>query len=491
MFKSLRPSDITLYLILLAIVLGFGLGHYKPSVALKIGFLGDVFLNALFMLVVPLVVASMVTGIARLRNLKELGSLGTRTLVYYLSTTAISVIIGIILVNIIQPGKGVPRVQDVHPEAAYRIQPTPLRGGSVLHLVDDDDRFYGTEYNSRFVIELLDQNVCGIIDETSYIGEKDIPVSYWIDDRGKKVEPETEGFGVQIKLAEREFSFLSVLIGLIPKNIFTAMANNNILPLILFSLVFGGILTTLGDKGKTVIDLFEGLNEAFLKFIRLLMYFAPLGILGLVAARLGRAELTSEGGFMVEITRMAKYFVTVLTGLLIHSVFVLAVILLVFGKRKVWPYLTNTSPALLTAFSTASSSATLPVTIECIVDKNKVSQRTAGFVLPLGATINMDGTALYEAVAAIFIAQVYQIPLSFSAQVIIFLTATLAAIGAAGIPEAGLVTMVIVLNAVGLPTEGIAMILAIDWLLDRCRTTVNVWGDSVGSAVIDYWEGKI
>jgi len=221
------------------------------------------------------------------------------------------------------------------------------------------------------------------------------------------------------------------------------------------------------------------------------MYFAPLGILGLVAARLGRAELTSEGGFMVEITRMAKYFVTVLTGLLIHSVFVLAVILLVFGKRKVWPYLTNTSPALLTAFSTASSSATLPVTIECIVDKNKVSQRTAGFVLPLGATINMDGTALYEAVAAIFIAQVYQIPLSFSAQVIIFLTATLAAIGAAGIPEAGLVTMVIVLNAVGLPTEGIAMILAIDWLLDRCRTTVNVWGDSVGSAVIDYWEGKI
>ncbi|RKX17275.1 MAG: hypothetical protein DRP26_07250, partial [Candidatus Zixiibacteriota bacterium] len=167
-----------------------------------------------------------------------------------------SVIIGIILVNIIQPGKGVPRVQDVHPEAAYRIQPTPLRGGSVLHLVDDDDRFYGTEYNSRFVIELLDQNVCGIIDETSYIGEKDIPVSYWIDDRGKKVEPETEGFGVQIKLAEREFSFLSVLIGLIPKNIFTAMANNNILPLILFSLVFGGILTTLGDKGKTVIDLF-------------------------------------------------------------------------------------------------------------------------------------------------------------------------------------------------------------------------------------------
>ncbi len=293
-----------------------------------------------------------------------------------------------------------------------------------------------------------------------------------------------------MRLAEREFSFLDVIIGLIPKNIFSAMLNNNILPLILFSLVFGGILTTLGDTGKPVIGVFEGLNEAFLKFIRLLMYFAPLGILGLIAARLGRAELTTEGGFMTEVTRMAKYFSTVIIGLLIHSTFVLSPILFVFGRRKVRPYLTNTSPALLTAFSTASSSATLPVTIESVEVKNKVSNRTAGFVLPLGATINMDGTALYEAVAAIFIAQVYNVPLPFGAQVIIFLTATLAAIGAAGIPEAGLVTMVIVLKAVGLPTEGIAMILAIDWFLDRCRTTVNVWGDSVGAAVVDRWEGR-
>lgn len=490
MAKRQKSSNLILYLILVAIILGFILGHYYPSTALKVGFLGDIFLNALFMLVVPLVVASMITGITRLGRLAQLGSLGMKTLVYYLSTTALSVIIGIILVNIIQPGKGVPREQDVHPQAAYTIKATPLKGGSVLLLTGDDDRFFGTDYTSRFVIELLDQPVRGIIDETSHLGEKEIPVSYWTDPEGKKVEPTTSGVGVQIKLAQREFSFLDVIIGLIPKNIFSAMLHTNILPLILFSLIFGGILTTLGDAGKPVIGLFEGLNQAFLKFIRLLMYFAPLGILGLVAARLGQAELTTEGGFMTEVTRMAKYFSTVIIGLLIHSIFVLSPILFFFGGRKVRPYLTNTSAALLTAFSTASSSATLPVTIESVEVKNRVSNRTAGFVLPLGATINMDGTALYEAVAAIFIAQVYNVPLPFAAQVIIFLTATLAAIGAAGIPEAGLVTMVIVLNAVGLPTEGVAMILAIDWFLDRCRTTVNVWGDSVGAAVVDRWEGR-
>lgn len=220
------------------------------------------------------------------------------------------------------------------------------------------------------------------------------------------------------------------------------------------------------------------------------MYFAPLGILGLVAARLGKAELASEGGFATEIARMTKYFFTVIIGLGIHAVFVLIPAIKIFAKRKITEYVSNISPALLTAFSTASSSATLPITLEAVEKRNNISNRTAGFVLPLGATINMDGTALYEAVAAIFIAQVYGIHLDFGAQVIIFLTATLAAIGAAGIPEAGLVTMVIVLNAVGLPTEGVAMILAVDWFLDRCRTTVNVLGDSVGAAIIDKWEGQ-
>jgi Na+/H+-dicarboxylate symporter len=478
-----------LYLIILAIVIGFFLGHYYPHAAVKISFLGEIFLNALFMMVVPLVVASMVTGIARLGHIRQLGSLGGRTIVYYMATTSIAVIIGITLVNIIQPGKGVPHAQDYHPNAAYSIKARPISGGSILVLTDSTE-FSGHDYSSRFRIHLLDQNIKGIIDPSAATTNKEIPVERWLDAGGQKVEPETTGVGVEIKLKEKTFSFIDVIVGLIPRNLFEAMVNNNILPLIFFSLIFGGILTTLGERGKSVIELFEGLNEAFLKFIRLLMYIAPLGILGLVAARLGKAELATAGGFITEVTRMGKYFMTVVIGLLIHTFLVLIPAIYFFARRNAWQYLSNISPALLTAFSTASSSATLPMTIECVEERNKVSNRTAGFVLPLGATINMDGTALYEAVAAIFIAQVYGIPLHIGAQVIIFLTATLAAIGAAGIPEAGLVTMVIVLNAVGLPTEGIAMILAIDWFLDRCRTTVNVLGDAVGAAIIDRWEGQ-
>jgi len=490
MVKKGKPANLNLYLILLAIILGFGLGHYYPHTALKLGFLGDIFLNALFMLVVPLVVASMVTGIARLGHLRRLGTLGGRTIIYYMSTTAVSVIIGIILVNIVQPGKGISRKEDNHPDAGYRIESRPLTGGSILTLVEDDRHFYSTDYSSKFIVYLLDQDIRGIIDAGSSMNEKQAPISHWIDSKGKKIEPASTGVGVEIKMAEKKFSFLDVIIGLVPRNLFKAMVNNNILPLIFFSLIFGGILTTLGSRGQPVIELFGGLNEAFLKFIRLLMYFAPAGILGLIAARLGLAELGQEGGFVGEITRMGKYVFTVVLGLLIHGIFVLTPALLIFAKRNIREYVTNISPALLTAFSTASSSATLPVTIECVEKRNKVSTKTASFVLPLGATINMDGTALYEAVAAIFIAQVYGVPMGPVEQVIIFLTATLAAIGAAGIPEAGLVTMVIVLKAVGLPTEGIAMILAIDWFLDRCRTTVNLFGDTVGAAIIDRWESK-
>ncbi|MFQ6009441.1 MAG: dicarboxylate/amino acid:cation symporter, partial [Candidatus Zixiibacteriota bacterium] len=181
---------------------------------------------------------------------------------------------------------------------------------------------------------------------------------------------------------------------------------------------------------------------------------------------------------------LGLYAVTVVTGLLIHAVITLTQILRFLGHKKPFPYFVNMGQALATAATTASSSATLPITIECVEEKNKINSRAAAFVLPLGATINMDGTALYEAVAALFIAQVFGIELTVTQQVVIFLTATLVSIGAAGIPEAGLVMMVIVLAAVGLPLEGIGLLWAIDWFLDRCRTAVNVWGDSVGAAVI-------
>jgi Na+/H+-dicarboxylate symporter len=277
-------------------------------------------------------------------------------------------------------------------------------------------------------------------------------------------------------------SFADFLLSFVHPSIVKAMADAKILPLIVFSLVFGGILTTLGEKGAALIKIAETCNDAIIKMVYLILWLAPVGVFALVAAKLG----ASGGGpaFFAELSKIGKYAYTVALGLAIHSLITLPLILFVFGKRNPFKYLWNMMQALVTAISTSSSSATLPVTIETVQTKGNVPKPAADFVLPIGATINMDGTALYEAVAVMFIAQSYGIELSIAQQVIVFFTATMASIGAAGIPQAGLVTMVLVLEAVGLPIEGIGIILAIDWFLDRLRTTVNVWGDSVGAAII-------
>ncbi|MBN1393714.1 MAG: cation:dicarboxylase symporter family transporter [Pirellulales bacterium] len=274
--------------------------------------------------------------------------------------------------------------------------------------------------------------------------------------------------------------------GLIPKNIVAAAGESNIMATILFSLLFGGALAASGAKGKPAVDFFQAANEAIMKVVRLILFFAPAGIFGLIVTRI--VVVGGARGVLDEAHLLGWLVLTVALGLFIHTI-VLCLLLWIFGRRNPWRYFAAMARALLTALSTSSSSATLPMTIEC-AEEAGVSQRSAGFVLPLGATINMDGTALYEAVAAIFIAQAAGVPLGPAALVVIFLTATVAAIGAPGIPEAGLVTLLIVLTAVGLPTAGIGTILAIDWFLDRQRTAVNVFGDAVGAAVIDRWLKK-
>ncbi len=396
-----RASNVILVGILIGIVAGGLCGWFFGERMVTVKWLGDLFLNALKTMIVPLIVASMIAGISNLGDVRKIGNTGLRTLIYFMSTTAISVVVGIILVNIVRPGGGI--------------------------------------------------NIAGI-------------------EAPKEV-------------LSKELSLTSVILGMVPENIFDAAIKTEVLPLIVFSLFFGGVLTTLGDRGKPVLSFFETVNEAVMKMVHIIMYFAPVGVFALIAYRLGKAG----GGplFWGELAKLLKYALTVIAGLLIHGVVVLPALLWLVGRRRPGRYAFNMGNALTTAFSTASSSATLPLTMECVKEKNGVSNRSASFVLPIGATINMDGTALYEAVAAIFIAQAYGVPLAFPQQVIIFLTATLAAIGAAGIPEAGLVTMVVVLKSVGLPLEGIGMLLSIDWFLDRCRTTVNVWGDSVGAAIID------
>lgn len=401
-----NSSNLLLYLILAGIVLGGLCGWIFGPKMQVVEWIGEIFLNALKMMVIPLVLSSLVVGIAGLGDITKVGKTGVITLVYFLTTTVFSVIIGLIVVNVIQPGEGVTMALE-KPEDFADKQPT------------------------------------GITD---------------------------------------------ILVSFVTPNLIESMRTMDILPLIIFSLVFGGVLTTLGERGKNVIDFFDTVNEAIMKMVHLILYIAPLGIFALIASKLGAAGGGDQ--FLAELMKIGTFAFTVILGLLIHALFVLPTILVVVTRRNPWTYFRNAGQALTTAFSTASSSATLPVTIECAEQYNKVSRRASLFVLPIGATVNMDGTALYESVAAIFIAQMIGVDLTFTQQIIIFLTATLAAIGAAGIPEAGLVTMVMVLQSVGLPVEGIGMLLAIDWFLDRFRTAVNVWGDSIGSAVVDELETR-
>lgn len=388
-----------LVLIIIGAIGGVIFGWYAGEAASQISWLGTLFLNALKMTIIPLVIASIISGIGSLGDIRRLGKLGGYTVVYYTLTTGIAVFIGLLVVNWIQPGAGVQLSEASVPE------------------------------------HILEKQGTGISD---------------------------------------------IFLSLISPNLVSAASQTQLLPIIVFAILFAMALTTVGEKAKPVFALFGGINEAMMKLVIWIMHLAPVGIFALIAARLG-----SVGGgeqFMAEIKAVGLHVVTVLTGLFIHALVLIAIML--FIARRGLDYLVGMARALVTAFGTASSSATLPLTMEC-ARENRVDPKAVKFVLPLGATINMDGTALYEAAAVMFIAQAYGYDLSLAQQTIVFITATLAAIGAAGIPEAGLVTMVIVLTAVGLPLEGIALLLAVDWFLDRFRTTVNVWGDSVGAAVVD------
>ncbi|MES0491209.1 MAG: dicarboxylate/amino acid:cation symporter [Leptospirales bacterium] len=395
-----KSNQILLIGIMVGVAAGVIGGIYFADTMKQLSFLGKIFLSTLKIIAVPLVVLSMISGINSLGNIRKVGTFGGKTILYYMVTTAIAVTIGLILVNIIEPG-------------------------------------------------------------------------------GSSVAPDLEV--PDIVKAKEAFTFMDIIKGFSPVNLFYSLVRGDLLAIIILSLVTGAVLSTI-EKAKPFLKIIDNLNEYVLKVVQLILWFTPIGVFGLIGAKV--AQVGAEN-LMSELSKLFMYFWTVVGGLFIHGVIVLPVIFYIFTKRNPLVYAKNALPALLTAFSSASSTGTLPVTIECAEKNNNISPKSAGFVLPLGATVNMDGTALYEAVAAIFIAQVFNVELTFSDQIIIFLTATLAAIGAAGIPEAGLVTMVIVLNAVGLPLEGTAMLLSIDWFLDRFRTTVNVWGDSVGAAVLE------
>ena len=388
--------------IIAGVLIGGAVGSLAPEFGAKTKIIGELFLNALKMVVLPLIIVSITLSIMKVGNL---GSMGLKTIAYYAATTAVAVSIGIAIVTIVHPGDG----------------------GEIL-----------------------------------------------------------KGSMPEVVKSKENFQVTDILKQISTPNLFKSAYEFQILPLIIASLLFGIAFGKLRGENQTILSLFEVTDKAIMKIVHWIIAVTPVGIFGLIAGKIGEA---GGGDEVVRIAmQLGKYVFCVLVGLLVHGFVVLPLMLRIFSGRNPVDYFRSMSETLLTAFSTASSSATLPLTITNATENAGVSHKISKFVLPLGATINMDGTALYEAVAVIFIAQSYGIDLGGAELVVVFLTATLAAIGAAGIPEAGLVTMVLVLQAVGLPIEGIGMILAIDWFLDRFRTTVNVWGDSVGAAVIEKLE---
>ena len=394
-----RRSLYLLLFIILGVIAGLFVGWYWGRAATGVAWLGKLFLNTLSMLVIPLLVSAVISGVTSLGDVRQLGRLSGVTVSYYLITVAIAVLIGLFMVNIIQPGVGVSTAGLEQPDELLRAA-------------------------------------------------------------------EEKGIG-------------DILLSMVAPNLIAAAAETNLLPLILWSVAFGIALASLGDKGRPAARFFESLNEGMMLLVSWVMYFAPIGVFGLIAGMFGAAG--SAQAFVQKIEAVGLHVFTVLSGLAIH--FVVLILILLFIARQPLRYLVGMLRAIVTSFATASSTATLPITIQCAKEAG-IDERARRFVLPLGSTVNMDGTALYEAAAAMFIAQAYDLQLGIGQQAIIFITATLAAIGAAGIPQAGLVTMIIVLQVVGLPIEGIGLLLAVDWFLDRFRTATNVWGDAVGAAVV-------
>ncbi len=393
--------------ILIALVLGVIFGINLPESTSYISWMGELFLRALKMLIVPLIMSSMIVGVSNIGSTESLSRIGLKTIIFYLSSSLLAILTGLLLVNIIKPGVGV-----------------------------------------------------------------------------------TLGFASQI--SNETFanqSLGNILLRIIPENIFSAMAQAEILSIIFFSLLFGFFITKIDEKlSKPLKSFFESLFTIMMKITLFVVKFTPLGIFAIVADVVAK-QADDSSSLLSLFSRMSVYMITVLAGIFIHKFVTLSILLRLF-KINPLSHLKNMLSVLLTAFSTSSSNATLPLTIESIENKSGVSNKISSFTLPLGATINMNGTALYECVAVMFIAQVYGIELNVYMQFVVVITALLAAIGSAGIPMAGLVMMTVILNAVGLPLEGIGLILAVDRILDMFRTSLNVYGDTCCAVIIAKTEGE-
>ncbi|XP_062587018.1 excitatory amino acid transporter 3-like [Saccostrea cucullata] len=467
--RAILKDNLLVILMIIAVVIGTGMGlGLRNEISTKdkkaifyLQFPGDLLLNMLKMLILPLIVSSLVSSMSGLKA-QATGRMGLRTVVYYMLTTFGAVILGIILVSTIRPG----------------------------HKRDTDIERSGTPKSAEGVSALLDLirncfpsnliQACFQKQETVTEYEK-INVKQYTIGLNATYNSSTDSDTNNSSLINQTIHTQKTINGDVISMKVHYAEGMNVLGLVVFSLFLGGVLTNLGEKGKPLVDVFDCLHLATMKLITLVIWYSPFGIIFLIAAKLVGMEKPME-----MFTQLGYYMLTVLVGLAIHAFIVLPLIYFLFTRKNPYKFLYGMLQPMLTAWGTASSSATLPVTMDCLQKRNHVDPRVTMFVTPIGATINMDGTALYEAVAAIFIAQYLGVSLDIGRIIIISLTATAAAIGAAGVPSAGLVTMAIVLSAVGLPVEEVRLVLALDWFLDRFRTAVNVLGDSFGAGIVDH-----
>lgn len=454
--KRILRNNWLLITTVVAVVLGIGLGvlvreygNLSNLDKIYFAFPGEILMRMLKLIILPLIVSSMITGVAALDSSVS-GKIGLRAVVYYFCTTVIAVILGIVLVVSIKPG--------------------------VSQSADDIDRT-GSTPEVTTVDAMLDllrnmfpENIVQACFQQYKTKREELKPSKEPDKNSTDEKNETLSLfstGDQ-ENKTKEYK----IVGLYTDGV-------NVLGLIVFCLVFGIVIGKMGEKGQVLVDFFNALNEATMQIVQIIMWYMPLGILFLIAGKI--IEVNDWEIFR----KLGLYMATVLSGLAIHSIIVLPLIYLIIVRKNPFRFAMGMAQALLTALMISSSSATLPVTFRCAEEKNRVDKRITRFVLPVGATINMDGTALYEAVAAVFIAQLNDMNLDVGQIVTISVTATAASVGAAGVPQAGLVTMVIVLSAVGLPAEDVTLIIAVDWLLDRFRTMVNVLGDAYGTGIVE------
>ncbi|XP_037086323.1 excitatory amino acid transporter 1-like [Pollicipes pollicipes] len=447
--SCLKTNALTL-LTLLGVVAGIVLGlilrtssdeSWSARDAMYVAFVGDLFLRMLKALILPLIVSSLISAVGNL-DLSLSGRIGARAVCYYMVTTVMAVILGIILVVAIHPGQG-------NDEGIVKVEfgRNTTTADTLMDLI-----------RNMFPPNLV--QAAGFHYRTVLI----TPTAEQEEAYRQKIGNDSAKIPVHMFEISGQYK-----------------ENSNITGLVVFSIVFGIVIGMMKDQGKILLQFFTAMSEAVMHLTRIVIWLSPVGVCFLIAAKI--LELKS---FSVLLGQLGMYFVTVMLGIMLHGFVVLVLIYMVIVRELPFRYIANISQPLATAFGTSSSSAALPLTIAALEEKNGVDPRVARFVLPIGATINMDGTALYEAVAAIFIAQVRGVSLGIGSIIAISITATAASIGAAGIPQAGLVTMVMVLDTVGLPAEDVSLIIAIDWLLDRFRTTINVLGDSLGAGIVNH-----